>query len=238
MRKFSTPSNTDLVSGLFLELLADGCEHSTAEILKYVNEKAGGMGLDGKRLTDETVRGAIWQKLRYGIASYIQTRRGFFQSLPKFQPDGAQWYKIQPGYIAADLKTGEKEYVFDTAKGSLHVLQSAFFDTQAEATAKGFKPYFVADSGLCLYASGPIVANGRSGNARFAVVGNGKPELSVPQAPKLPGMTRGRLLAALDTLQDGGESGYFNDELVTLISLVYFVTKTDIDRAWADCSDA
>jgi hypothetical protein len=237
MRKLSAPTNTDLASGFFLELLADGCEHSAAEILRYVNEKTGGVGLDGKRLTDETGRGAVWRRLRYGTASYIQSRHGFYQSLPRFQTNGARWYKIQPDYVDVNEDTGEREFVFDTAKGSFHVSQTAFFDTPAEAKAEGFKPYFVADSGLCLYISGPVAVKGRPGNARLAVVGNGKPALSNPRAPQSPEMTKGRLLAALEKLQDGEEPGYFNDELVTLTSLVSFATKAAIGKAWADCSE-
>jgi hypothetical protein len=65
-------------------------------------------------------------------------------------------------------------------------------------------------------------------------VGNGKPAQSA-STPTAPEMTKGQLLSAIEMLREGEDSGYFNDELVTLTSLVYFAPDSAVTKAWADC---
>jgi hypothetical protein len=73
-------SNADMVRHYFKELMADGQERSTKEINEYIHEKSDGQGVDGKRLTDETIHSAIWYMFRQDHdVSYTQTRKGFYQ---------------------------------------------------------------------------------------------------------------------------------------------------------------
>lgn len=73
-------SNADMVRHLFKELLADGQEHSAKEINDYIFEKTGGLGVDDKRLTEETIHSAIWYMFRQDHdLSYYQTRKGYYQ---------------------------------------------------------------------------------------------------------------------------------------------------------------
>ncbi|HBT64807.1 MAG TPA: hypothetical protein DEB10_09140 [Ruminococcaceae bacterium] len=73
-------SNADMARHLFKELLNDGQEHSAKEINNYIYEKTGGWGVDGERLTDETIHSAIWYMFRHDHdLSYMQTRKGFYQ---------------------------------------------------------------------------------------------------------------------------------------------------------------
>jgi len=67
------------------ELLNDGEAHSKAEILGYIQEKVNGVGVDGKRLTDETISAAIWYGIRHGTANYTQISKGWFQKNPQTQ---------------------------------------------------------------------------------------------------------------------------------------------------------
>jgi hypothetical protein len=235
MKKQKFDSNAKLVRHYFLELLADGEEHSFGEILAYINEKTAGAGVDGKRLTDEMVKSSIWYRLRYGTASYIQSKRGFYQMLPAFCDDGSNAFKINPDFVAYDNAMGGDVYVFETEDGSFHIPWAAFFNTKKEAEAEGFAPYRVTQSGLRLYANGSVTSPRRWRNARLAVVGNGKP-VPPASASATPEMTKDRLLSAIETLREGGDFGYFNDELVTLTSLVYFAPDSAVTKAWADCN--
>jgi hypothetical protein len=73
-------SNGDMARYLFKELLADGMEHSTKEINDYIFKKTGSIGVEGERLTDETIHSAIWYMFRRDHdLSYMQTRKGFYQ---------------------------------------------------------------------------------------------------------------------------------------------------------------
>ncbi|MDD4494428.1 MAG: hypothetical protein PHV32_08805 [Eubacteriales bacterium] len=73
-------SNADMARHLFKELLNDGHEHSAKEINNYIYEKTGGWGVDGERLTDETIHSAIWYMFRHDHdLSYMQTRKGYYQ---------------------------------------------------------------------------------------------------------------------------------------------------------------
>jgi len=65
---------------LFKELLNDGQEHNTKEINDYIFDKTNGRGVDGERLTEETIHSAIWYMFRHDHdLSYVQTRKGFYQ---------------------------------------------------------------------------------------------------------------------------------------------------------------
>jgi hypothetical protein len=77
-------SNAKMASFYFRELLDDGLEHSSKEIVDYVFEKAGGLGVDGERLTETMVKSGIWYNIRRGDALYCQSRRGHYRkSLPE-----------------------------------------------------------------------------------------------------------------------------------------------------------
>jgi hypothetical protein len=73
-------SNTQMAQHLFKELLNDGKEHSYKEICGYVSDQTNGRGVDGNRLTDETIHSAIWYLFRYDSDfRYAQTRKGYYQ---------------------------------------------------------------------------------------------------------------------------------------------------------------
>ena len=74
------PSNTKMVQFYLKELLGDDKPHSTAEIFNYVHKQARGIGIEGKRLTDETIRSAIWYGIRRNCADYEQISKGFYQN--------------------------------------------------------------------------------------------------------------------------------------------------------------
>ncbi len=76
-KRFS--SNAEMAQHYTLKLLSDGKAHNKAEILNYVQEKTGGIGVGGERLTDETIASAIWYGIRHGTADYKQTVKGWFQ---------------------------------------------------------------------------------------------------------------------------------------------------------------
>jgi hypothetical protein len=77
-------SNTEMARHYFRELMADGQEHSTKEINDYIHDKAETYGVDGKRLTDETIHSAIWYMFRQDRdVTYMQTRKGFYQKTPE-----------------------------------------------------------------------------------------------------------------------------------------------------------
>ncbi len=73
-------SNSDMARHLFKELLKDGQEHSAKEINDYIFDKTNGMGVDGERLTEETIHSAIWYMFRHDHdLSYMQARKGYYQ---------------------------------------------------------------------------------------------------------------------------------------------------------------
>ena len=72
-------SNTKMAQFFFQELIKDEKPHSSAEILAYIQQKSGGKGIDGKRLTDQTIRSAIWYGIRRKTADYEQIQKGVYQ---------------------------------------------------------------------------------------------------------------------------------------------------------------
>ena len=73
-------SNAEMAHHYLLELLADGLEHSTGEIVRYVLEKTGGQGVSGEPLTTSMIHSAIWFHLRQIDAAFMQSRRGYYIS--------------------------------------------------------------------------------------------------------------------------------------------------------------
>jgi hypothetical protein len=87
--------------------MADRLEHSTKEILDYVHERTGGVGIGGKRLTDETITSAIWYIFRQDKdITYQQTRKGFYQmtSVEELMGDGPNSLRHTAAWILGDAK--------------------------------------------------------------------------------------------------------------------------------------
>jgi hypothetical protein len=73
-------SNAELARHFFKELLEDGKEHSYREVRDYVLDKTDGRGVDGERMTDETIHSAIWYMFRHERdTDYLQTHKGYYQ---------------------------------------------------------------------------------------------------------------------------------------------------------------
>ena len=73
-------SNTKMAQTLFKKLLDDGREHSFREICDYIFDECDGRGVDGERMTAETVHSAIWYMFRHDRDfRYAQTRKGYYQ---------------------------------------------------------------------------------------------------------------------------------------------------------------
>lgn len=233
-------SNQKMVQHYFLELLADGQDHSAAEIYQYIHSKNGALGIDGKRLTDGNIRSAVWYNIRHGTASYVQSRHGFYRMLPAFCDDEENTFIIKPNYVSVAANGGDA-FVFETKQGALHVARSAFFDTPAQAEAEGFKEYFTDDNGLCIYKKYPDKSKRRSKFVKYAVIGNGRPAPLSDTYRVYPfpaAMSKDQLLTAIDSMLNGKDAGFFHDELVTLASLVHFSTDSIIKRARNDCYEA
>jgi hypothetical protein len=95
-------SNAELARHFFKELLEDGKEHSYREIKGYVLDKTDGRGVDGERMTDETIHSAIWYMFRQEQdTSYIQTRKGYYQ-------------KTTPELLLGDSSHSLKEFALRT----------------------------------------------------------------------------------------------------------------------------
>lgn len=96
-------SDGDMARYLFKELLADGQEHSTKEINDYIHEKTNGQGVDGKRLTDETIHSAIWYMFRRDHdLSYMQTRMLVWEKISPLRFDRSYRWVMRPRYITME----------------------------------------------------------------------------------------------------------------------------------------
>lgn len=100
-------SNSDMARHFFKELLEDGQEHSAKEINEYIFDKTGSTGVDGARLTDETIHSAIWYLFRHDHdLSYIQIRKGYYQrnTVENLLGDGPNSFRSNVVRVLSDAK--------------------------------------------------------------------------------------------------------------------------------------
>jgi len=76
-------SNPEMICHYFKELLSDGKEHSMPDIIEYVKQQHGDMGIDGNELSKAMFESAVRNFLRSdnGEGEYSLVRRGKFQRL-------------------------------------------------------------------------------------------------------------------------------------------------------------
>ena len=110
-------SNTKMAQYFFQELIKDEKPHSSAEILAYVQQKSRGKGIDGKRLTDQTIRSAIWYGIRHKTADYEQIQKGVYQKI------NARWNPLNGDHP-------HKEAIYFLAEQARCLIQAGSADSE------------------------------------------------------------------------------------------------------------
>lgn len=72
-------SNPALVRHYLEELLKDGKAHARKEIIDYVMEKTGGIGYDGKPISESIISNSMNSWLKVKGSGYRAIRRGVYQ---------------------------------------------------------------------------------------------------------------------------------------------------------------
>jgi len=101
-------SNPEMICHYFKELLSDGKEYSMPDIIEYVKQQHGDMGIDGNDLSKAIFESAIRNFLRSdnGEGEYSLVRRGKFQRLA---PDPANVVNTVCWNMAMILSKAEQD---------------------------------------------------------------------------------------------------------------------------------